>query len=97
MTYVTYNELGRHGRSHAAPSGWCNLMLAGIAPFIDGRLDMYGEKLLRGAARSTRSWPTTRSHGLCSSPTIIALHRLPGWRRLHADTVAVERARDLAR
>lgn len=78
------------------------LMFAGIAPFIDGRLDMYGEPLLRRfnaladmpklLADFDIGW--TLFHP--ADPHVAELDRLPGWRRFHADAVAVVHVRSEA-
>lgn len=79
------------------------LIFAGIAPFIDGRLDMYGEPLLRRfnaladmsklLADFDIGW--TLFHP--ADPHVAELDRLPGWRRFHADDVAVVHIRSEAR
>jgi len=75
------------------------LMFLGIAPFIDGRLDMYGEPLLRRfnaladmpklLADFDIGW--TLFHP--ADPHVAELDRLAGWRRFHADDVAVVHVR----
>ncbi|TAJ35604.1 MAG: hypothetical protein EPO55_24335 [Reyranella sp.] len=75
------------------------LIFAGVQPFIDGRLDMYGEPLLRRfnaladmpklLADFDIGW--TLFHP--ADPHVAELDRLPGWRRFHADDVAVVHVR----
>lgn len=75
------------------------LIFAGIAPFIDGRLDMYGEPLLHRfnaladmpklLADFDIGW--TLFHP--ADPHVAELDRLPGWRRFHADDIAVVHVR----
>lgn len=71
------------------------LMSTGRRPFIDGRVDMYGDDLLRrfnDTANLPRllddyriEWTLLRP----TSPHLALLDRLPGWRRLYSDDTAV--------
>lgn len=75
------------------------LIFAGVQPFIDGRLDMYGEPLLRRfnaladmpklLADFDIGW--TLFHP--ADPHVAELDRLPGWRRFHSDDTAVVHVR----
>jgi hypothetical protein len=75
------------------------LIFAGIAPFIDGRFDMYGNAFLAREAKLAElpallaeyriGWTLLRA----DSPRIALMDHLPGWRRLHADTIAVVHVR----
>lgn len=75
------------------------LIFSGVQPFIDGRLDMYGEPLLRRfnaladmpklLADFDIGW--TLFHP--ADPHVAELDRLPGWRRFHADDIAVVHVR----
>jgi hypothetical protein len=82
------------------------LIFNGIAPFIDGRGDMYGDEfffdyvnamelkdsevLPKLLDRYQPGWTLLRP-GL---PAVALLDRLPGWRRLYADDTAVVHVRD---
>jgi len=71
------------------------MMSTGRRPFIDGRVDMYGDDLLRrfnDTANLPRllddyriEWTLLRP----TSPHLALLDRLPGWRRLYSDDTAV--------
>jgi hypothetical protein len=85
------------------------LIFNGIAPFIDGRGDMYGDEFffayqnaldLKDAEllpklleRYQVGWTLLRP-GL---PAVALMDRLPGWRRLYADETAVVHVRDAGR
>lgn len=82
------------------------LIFSGMPPFIDSRADLYGDTFLRayGAAINLESpellpqllekhriaW-TLLSPG---TPAVSLLDRLPGWRRIYADKIAVMHMRD---
>jgi hypothetical protein len=76
------------------------LIFRGIRPFIDGRADLYGDDFLDTYAAATGPSPAPFEHladqygirwTIVTPGTAIAgvLDRLPGWRRLYADSVAV--------
>lgn len=71
------------------------LIFAGVAPFIDGRLDMYGEPLLRrfnaldDLPRLFADYDIGWTLFHPADPHVAALDRLSGWRRLHSDDTAV--------
>jgi len=78
------------------------LIYAGIAPFIDGRADMYGDDFLRRSrnlaalpallAEYRIGWTLLRPE----NPHVALLDHLAGWRRLYTDKVAVVHVRDAA-
>lgn len=82
------------------------LIYRGVPVFIDGRADMYGDALLKRYRdalnlNQTESLPqllkdyhinwTLLAPG---TPALALLDRLPGWRRVYADAVAVVHVRD---
>jgi hypothetical protein len=82
------------------------LIFEGIAPFIDGRGDMYGDEFffnyqnaldLKGSEllpklleRYQVDWTLLRP----GTPAVALLDHLPGWRRLYANDIAVVHVRD---
>jgi hypothetical protein len=82
------------------------LIFDGIAPFIDGRGDMYGDEfffnyqnaldlkdselLPKLLERYQVDWTLLRP----GTPAVALLDHLPGWRRLYADDIAVVHVRD---
>lgn len=82
------------------------LIFSGTPPFIDGRADLYGDAFLRAYVEAINlkspellpqllekyriGW-TLLSPGI---PAVSLLDRLPGWRRLYTDKIAVVHARD---
>jgi hypothetical protein len=85
------------------------LIFAGIAPFIDGRTELYGEKFYMRYERAVSLQDLPDFLALLdefhigttmlspSTPAIGLLDRLPQWERVYADTVAVvHRRRDNA-
>lgn len=76
------------------------LIFSGIAPFIDGRADMYGDAFIARYAnlhelpglleryRITWTLLSTRN------PHVILLDHMPGWRRLYSDNIAVVHVRE---
>jgi hypothetical protein len=82
------------------------LIFDGIAPFIDGRGDMYGDEfffnyknaldlkaselLPKLLERYRVDWTLLRP----GTPAVALLDHLPGWRRLYADDIAVVHVRD---
>lgn len=81
------------------------LIFSGIAPYIDGRADMYGDDFLAAYGHAVKleagdslprllerqhiGW-TLLAPGL---PAVALLDHLPGWRRLYADDTAVVHVR----
>jgi hypothetical protein len=77
------------------------LIFSGVPTFIDGRADVFGDRFLESYVTSVNltapgglerlleqhsiRW-TLLSPG---TPALEVLDRLPGWQRLHADSVAV--------
>ncbi len=71
------------------------LIFAGVAPFVDGRADMYGndfiaryraiENLPALLAQYKIAWTLLDPNG----PRIALMNFLPGWRRAYADDIAV--------
>jgi hypothetical protein len=83
------------------------LIFHGIAPFIDGRAEMYGDAFVKRFSEATNA----RSGELAQlldqyriawtllepqSPGNVLLDHMPGWRRLYADKVAVVHVRAAA-
>lgn len=81
------------------------LIFAGVRPFIDSRVELYGQKpletyaallsgdraaLTRTLARDDVRWTILKP----SSPVAGELDTLPGWHRLYADAYAVVHIRD---
>ena len=82
------------------------LIYSGVAPFIDGRTELYGGEFMK------RQWRAIMLRDLDdflrlldeyridatlfapSVPAVALLDHLPGWRRIHADDVAVVHVRD---
>ena len=77
------------------------LIFSGIAPFIDGRADMYGDAFLKAYAEALALKEADGLETLMrkykiewtllppDTPAVTLLDHLPGWRRLYADKVAV--------
>ena len=81
------------------------LIYAGVPVFIDGRADMYGDRLLRRQLEALElrngdaltqlladyriGWTLLEPH----TPAVALLDRLPAWRRVYADEVAVVHVR----
>lgn len=82
------------------------LVFAGIRPYIDGRVDMYGDAFtfdhgqivagnLPAFQRAVERWGLRWTILPPNSPLVAALDRLPGWRRLAADKWAVVHVRHM--
>ncbi|UTP38821.1 hypothetical protein M9M90_16570 [Phenylobacterium sp. LH3H17] len=80
------------------------LIFMGVRPFIDGRADMYGDtfmhlysSLTRPDAAALRAELEARDVDWTilqpTNPAVAVLDELPGWRRLHADRIAVVHVR----
>jgi hypothetical protein len=74
------------------------LILSGIRPYVDGRGDMYGDKLVVGYSRiihgdaaafseAVQRWNIRWTILPNRSGLIRLLDRTPGWRRIHRDNV----------
>jgi hypothetical protein len=84
------------------------LVYLGIAPFIDGRAEMYGDAFLKqymealelrtsdGLEKLIARYHVTWTLLPPGTPGIALLDRLPGWRRLYADETAVVHVRSAA-
>jgi hypothetical protein len=75
------------------------LIYVGIPPFIDGRADMYGDAALRRSKTLADLPALLDEHRVTwtllkpDNPQAVLLDHLPGWRRIHADAIAVVHAR----
>jgi hypothetical protein len=77
------------------------LIFSGIAPFVDGRADMYGDAFLRRYADVAAlpaildeyriAWTLLDPH----DPRTALLDHLPGWQRIHSDDIAVVHRRPI--
>ena len=77
------------------------LMFVGIAPFIDGRVDMYGDDFLQRFTETSElphvlaqyaiTWTLLRPN----DPHVIVLDHLLGWHRIYIDDNAVVHVREL--
>jgi hypothetical protein len=77
------------------------LIWRGIPPFIDGRVDMYGEAFVSAYLDAVSLRRPGALDGLLTrhrigwtlldpgSPAVALLDRMPGWRRLYTDAIAV--------
>ena len=81
------------------------LIFSGVAPFIDGRAELYGNAFLKRYAEATLPMPDKlpqllAEYGVAwtllppNRPAVVLLDHLPGWRRLYADEIAVVHVRD---
>jgi hypothetical protein len=81
------------------------LIFSGIAPFIDGRAELYGdafiERYVRAMTLQDDQLPQLLSEYAITwtlldpeRPAVFLLDRLPGWRRLYTDDIAVVHVRD---
>jgi|SRR6516162_4947855 len=81
------------------------LIFSGIAPFIDGRAELYGDAFIERYVEAVLgvndqlpallgeygvTWTVLEP----DSPAVRLLDHLPGWRRLYADDIAVVQVRD---
>jgi hypothetical protein len=85
------------------------LIFRGVPVFIDGRADMYGDALLKRYLGALQLGETDKLPHLLAdyrigwtilepgTPAVALLDRLPGWRRVYADAVAVVHVRDTSR
>ena len=76
------------------------LIFEGVAPFVDGRVDLYGDAFMRTYASALASegdaLPRVLDHYriawtllMPDEPAVAALDRDPAWERLYADASAV--------
>lgn len=85
------------------------LMLAGMPPFIDGRADLYGDSFVSNYVKAVGLASPEGFYAILekyeigwtlfppSAPVVALLDRLPGWKRFHADNVAVIHVRETDR
>jgi hypothetical protein len=85
------------------------LIFAGTAPYIDGRVDLYGDAFVREVGDAmTLSNPDAlpellERHDIAwtllqaGTPVAVQLDRMPGWRRVYADEFAVVHERSSSR
>jgi hypothetical protein len=75
------------------------LIFSGIAPFIDGRADMYGDAFLKRAATPSEMPALLQQYAVAwtlldpRDARVVLLDHLPGWRRLYTDDIAVVHVR----
>jgi hypothetical protein len=84
------------------------LIYSGVPVFIDGRADMYGDALLNRQINALMLRDPSDLPRLLDdyrigwtllppgTPALAALDQLPGWRRVHADAVAVVHVHDVS-
>jgi hypothetical protein len=78
------------------------LIFSGIAPFVDGRADMYGDAFLKRAATPSELPALLQQYAVAwtlldpGDARVVLLDHLPGWRRLYTDDIAVVHVRDQA-
>jgi hypothetical protein len=81
------------------------LIFSGIPAFIDGRVEVYGDNFLAAYLAAERGDGATLADLLeryhiawtllrAGTPAVAAIDRLPGWRRVYADGLAVIHSRD---
>jgi hypothetical protein len=81
------------------------LIFSGIAPFIDGRAELYGDAFIERYVEATLGVSDQLpalldEYGITwtllepGSSAVRLLDYLPGWRRLYADDIAVVQVRD---
>jgi len=97
---------GAHGPVLNAYDFGGYLIHSGVPVFIDGRAEMYGDALLQRSMNAlTLRDPADLPRLLDDfhigwtllepdAPAVALLDRMPGWRRVHADSVAVVHLRD---
>ena len=78
------------------------LIFSGIAPFIDGRADMYGDVFLARYADVAALPDLLDQYRIAwtllerQDPRVALLDHLPGWHRIYGDDIAVIHRRDAA-
>jgi hypothetical protein len=71
------------------------LIYRGIAPFVDGRADMYGDAFIKRYRQIEKLPSLLTQYGITwtlldpDDPRVTLLDYLPGWRRAYADEIAV--------
>ena len=81
------------------------LIFSGVRPFVDSRVELYGDAFLERYAKIIESDPAVVRSTLTAddiqwtifepaSPVVGVMDRLPGWRRLYVDRFAVIHIRD---
>jgi hypothetical protein len=81
------------------------LIFEGVAPFIDGRADLYGDDFLKRYVEATRGvtgdlpkmldqYHTGWTLFAANTTAVTLMDHLPGWRRLYADETSVVHVRD---
>ncbi|MCK2097707.1 hypothetical protein [Thauera aromatica] len=82
------------------------LIYRGVPVFIDGRADIYGDALLERYIQALQLETTDKLPDLLAdyriawtllepgTPAVALLDRLPGWRRIHSDEIAVVHVHD---
>ncbi len=81
------------------------LIFSGIAPFIDGRAELYGDAFIKRyveamLVESDQLPQLLAEHGITwtlidpNRPAVFLLDHLPGWRRLYTDDIAVVHVRE---
>jgi hypothetical protein len=71
------------------------LIFSGVAPFIDGRADMYGDEFVRRYAKREELPRLLSQYGIswtllgADHPSVLLLDHMAGWRRLYSDPIAV--------
>jgi hypothetical protein len=76
------------------------LIFSDIAPFIDGRVDMYGDAFVKRYATVGELPALLEQYKITwtlldpPNPRAAVLDQLPGWRRLYADDIAVVHVRE---
>ena len=75
------------------------LIYRGIAPFVDGRADMYGDTFIKRYRQIEKLPSLLTQYGITwtlldpDDPRVTLLDYLPGWRRAYADEIAVVHVR----
>jgi len=74
------------------------LIFSGIAPFVDGRTDVYGDAFLKRAATPNELPALLEQYAVAwtlldpSDARTALLDHLPGWRQVYGDDIAVVHA-----
>jgi len=76
------------------------LIFSNIAPFVDGRVDVYGDGFLKRYETVGELPALLIQYKIVwtllepENPRVALLDLLPGWRRLHADDLAIVHVRE---